>query len=239
MEEIRINKFLSQAGVCSRRQADSLIEKKKVLINSRPAINGQKINSSIDEIVIDGKKVNKQSVDRVYYALYKPLGVLSTASDELGRKSVVDLVPSIPRVFPVGRLDSDSEGLILLTDDGELANLLTHPKYNHQKTYEVKAVSSGEIDKDNLAKELEKGVHINGKIMKADMVEVEFINPKKRLLKLVLTLHTGYNRQIRKMCGKIGLEVLGLRRVSIAKLDLKRLNLSPGQFKVISKDEII
>lgn len=235
---IRINKFLADSGVCSRRKADELIAMGKITINGEIAKTGEKINPVLDIVIFDGKKIT-QNLDKVYYALYKPRGVVSTVSDEMGRESVAELVPQSPPVHPIGRLDKNSEGLIILTNDGDLTNLLTHPKNEHQKEYKVRVRM---INKDIVASEIkpkfESGIRIDGKLMKADNVTCEEILNSNNLV-LHIVLHTGYNRQIRKMCDRIGLDVLNLKRTKIAKLSLTDLNLKPGEYKVVTYGDIL
>ena len=137
--EIRLQKIIAESGFCSRRKAEELIEEKRVRVNGRPASLGQKANPDRDTITIDGEKLNTKSRDKhVYYMMYKPRGYLTSMSDDRGRKCVSDLVADIPeRVFPVGRLDMNSEGLLLFTNDGDFANAMTHPSHQVPKTYRV------------------------------------------------------------------------------------------------------
>jgi len=235
---IRLNKYLSDSGICSRRKADEHILAGEVKVDGEIASLGTKIDPSINRIELNNEVVRPKT-ELVYYAVYKPKGVISTASDEKDRKTVIDLVPKSPRVYPIGRLDKDSEGLILLTNDGELTNLLTHPKNEHEKEYEV-AVSSSKyqvLSIKEVEKQLLEGLIIEGKLMKADSVKVTLIHNTKYLI--LITIHTGYNRQIRKMCDKINLTVLKLTRIRIAKSSLNKLNLKPGEYKKITKKEIL
>lgn len=239
--QIRLNKFIAESGHASRRAADQLIQDGKVRVNGSTAMLGQQINPETDRIEIGGQ-ILKSGQKLVYYALYKPKDVVSTAKDELGRKSVIDFVPDEPRVYPVGRLDANSEGLIILTNDGELTQKLTHPSFVHEKEYIVETrIKNYELGikenkeyyiKDNFL----KGITIEGKLMKADSVS---IIPNSQFLILNIILHTGYNRQIRKMCDKIGLSVKKLVRFRVGKLNLKSLNLKYGQYKEIQKSDIL
>ncbi len=240
----RLNKFLANAGICSRRKADEHILAGDVSVNGVKIVElGHKIDPSTDQVEFQGNPV-KLNNDFVYYVLNKPKGVVSTSSDENGQKTVTDLVPKIPRVYPVGRLDKDTVGLIVLTNDGELTKELTHPSFEHQKEYEVEARIinfESRADKDLssvISNKLTSGFKIDDKIMEADSVVVNEIR-KNHIISMNLVLHTGYNRQIRKMCAKIGLEVTRLTRVGFAKLRLGALGLKPGEFKVILKTEII
>lgn len=236
---IRLNKFLSDSGVCSRRKADEHILAGKVLVNGEKAEVGQKIDPDQDQVTIGGQTIEKRIDKCVYYALNKPRGVISTASDEKGRQSVLDLVPKNPRVFPVGRLDKESEGLIILTNDGELTNILTHPSYKHEKEYvvTVSCRKNHVLGVEQIESQLKKGFMIDGNLMKADIAKVSIIHNTRYLI--LLTIHTGYNRQIRKMCDKMGLEVLKLKRTRIGELKLEDLDIEVGEYKVIKKNDVI
>lgn len=237
---MRLNQFLSQAGVCSRRKADELISAGKIQVNGHKVVElGVQIDPNKDEIFFENKKITLPD-QFVYYALNKPYGVVSTAIAQENEKTVLDLVPKTPRVYPVGRLDKNSKGLIVLTNDGELTKELTHPSFEHQKRYRVLVKSKKlkvQSDMDNIANQFISGIKIDDKLMRADTASIQALNFK--LFTLNLVLHTGYNRQIRKMCGKIGLEVTELTRTGIGKLDLDKLNLKSGQYCEISKDDIL
>ncbi|MDO8444454.1 MAG: pseudouridine synthase [bacterium] len=238
----RLNKFLANAGVCSRRKADEHILAGDVSVNGVKIVElGFKIDPTKDKVEFQDKAVKLIS-DFVYYVLNKPKGVVSTASDENGQKTVIDFVPKVPRVYPVGRLDKDTVGLIILTNDGELTKELTHPSFEHQKSYTAVAKGSKfkvESDFETVIKKFKRGMLIDGKLMKVDSISVETSNPKHSTFNLDLVLHTGHNRQIRKMCAKMGLEVTRLTRVGFAKLRLDQLNLKPGEYKKINKSEIV
>lgn len=242
--KVRLNKFLSQSGVCSRRSADELISKGKVFINGKVAYLGDKIDPEIDKITVNNKTI-KQSNNLIYYALYKPKDVISTASDEIGRQTVTDFVPKNPPVHPVGRLDANSQGLIILTNDGELTQKLTHPSFEHEKEYEltirIKNIESSIKKKEQFLFDIKKkfvsGMSIDNKLMKADSASTSMIHDSKFVIQLVL--HTGYNRQIRKMCAKMNLEIVRLVRTRIGKLTLASLNLKPGEYKEIIREDII
>lgn len=234
----RINHFLSAAGVASRRKSDELIASGKVLVNGKMALLGQTIDPETDEVVCEGKPVTISN-SLIYYALYKPKNVVSTKDDELGRETVMSYIPENPPVYPVGRLDRDSEGLILLTNDGELTNVLTHPKYEHQKQYLVYARVRKGIDFDETIamNSFLRGTRIEGHMMKADKAKV--ISKNESMVQLEVVLHTGYNRQVRKMCDKIGLVVTKLVRTRFANIDLSDLKLEPGEYKQIDKESIL
>jgi len=231
--QIRLNKFLSQAGVASRRAADRLIEEGRVKVNGRVVQElGCKIDDQKDRVKIDGKKVEKDE-RLVYILLNKPAGYLVTLKDPFARPTVLDFLPSLKkRVFPVGRLDSDSEGILLLTNDGELANRLTHPSYNIKKTYLVKI--KGEPDLARLIK-LEKGIFLDGEKTAPAKVVLLAHNPKKSLLKI--EIHEGRKREVRRMCEAMGHKVLELRRIAFAGLTLGKLK--SGQWRCLTGKEIL
>ncbi|PIS07568.1 pseudouridine synthase [Candidatus Berkelbacteria bacterium CG10_big_fil_rev_8_21_14_0_10_43_13] len=239
----RLNKFLANSCVCSRRKADEHILAGDVKVNGVMGSElGVKINPEKDVVEFDGKIVKPMS-EFVYYVLNKPKHIVSTAQAQNGEKTVLDFVPKSPRVYPVGRLDKDTVGLIILTNDGELTKELTHPSFEHQKEYLVECrilnpKSWRERDiVSSVKQKLTSGLKIDGKVMKVDRVKTAEIQNSKFII-LTLVLHTGYNRQVRKMCAKIGLEVKRLTRIGISKLHLDELQLKPGEFKKISKEDV-
>ena len=240
--QIRINKYLSESGICSRRQADEHILAGKITINGQ--VNrelGVKIDPDKDEVSFDGKLIQK-SDKMVYYAFYKPRGVVTTSDDEKGRKTVLDFFPSSPRVYPVGRLDQYSEGLVILTNDGDLTQKLTHPSFKHEKEYQVEARTGKlkpTVGPTQITKMFTNGLYIDSKRMYADLVEVIDENPDSKLITLKMVLHTGYNRQIRRMCDKVSLQVVKLVRTRIAKLRLDSLGLKAGEYKEINLESIL
>ncbi len=239
---IRLNKFLADSGISSRRGADDIILSGKVTVNGQIVREmGLKVDPETDEIKYDGKIYQGQG-KMLYYALYKPIKVVSTAKDPRNRSRVIDFVPTEPRVYPVGRLDYDSEGLIIITNDGELTNKLTHPSFEHEKEYEVVVypMANHKIrSHDEIKNILAKGLEIEGHIMKADSAKIVHQTGDSIYSTLKLVLHTGYNRQIRKMCAKIGLEVVKLTRTRIGRLKLADLELKSGEFKIINKNQIL
>lgn len=238
----RLNKFLSESGICSRRKADEHILAGKVSVNKKIITElGVKINPEKDEVMFLGKKVTLPRTF-VYYAINKPRGVISTASDEKGRETVLDLVPKELRIYPVGRLDKDSEGLLLLTNDGELANILTHPKFEHEKEYliRVRSQRSKSLSKEDILyiqKRLVGGISIDGKSMKMQSADIEQLTPNNCQINAIL--RTGYYRQIRRMCDKMGFEVVKLVRVRIGKLKLADLGIDLGKYREIKRGDII
>jgi 23S rRNA pseudouridine2605 synthase len=234
---MRLNKFIAEQTEYSRRKADELISAGRVAVNGQNASLGTQVDPEKDAISVDGQILkNDQKV--AYYALYKPRNVVSTASDPANRKKVTDFVPPNPRVYPVGRLDYSSEGLIILTNDGDFANQLMHPRYEHEKEYEVNVrIKNIELIIKDIEKAFLGGLNIDGQLMAMKEIEIQKLNPESLILRTILI--TGYNRQIRRMCDKIGLEVTKLKRVRIGKLDLKKLRLNPGEYKPIRPTDIL
>lgn len=231
---MRINKYLSTLGIASRRNIDKLILEKKVLVNGKIAIQGIDVSDD-DEIVVEGKKIEKnlkQSLDeKVYFMLNKPLEVLSSSSDDRGRKTVVDLIKTDKRIFPIGRLDYMTRGLIILTNDGELFNRLVHPKSEVYKKYYLKVfgkVKSSEIE------QLKKGVDLeDGKTLPAKISSVKIENNKTSMF---ISIREGRNRQVRRMIEKFGYKVLSLKREKIGELSLG--DLPEGKYRELTKEEI-
>ncbi len=217
MEQLRIQKYLANCGVMSRRKAEEEILQGKVTVNGRKAEIGQKITPSKDYICYLGKTV-VPSGQKVYIKLNKPRGYVSTMSDEKGRKCVADLVKKVPeRVYPIGRLDLDSEGLLLMTNDGELANAMMHPSSEIEKTYVVKVrVAPSEVQ-----------LHLLNQSMEIDGYEIKPCRvscPEPTIPnKLRFVLKEGRNRQIRKMCENVGLEVTRLKRIEEGQIKLGAL----------------
>lgn len=241
-----MQKFLSQAGVASRRKAEVLINEGKVRVGSKSknesdfviAKLGNKIDPQNDIIEVDGKIIN-QTMQLVYYALNKPVGYTSSLSDIHAKKLATELVPHEPKVWPVGRLDKDSSGLMILTNDGELTNFLTHPKYKHEKEYFIKLKTQNSNFKtitENL-KLLQKPIRLPEGVARFDKIKILKIDQEKNLANLSVVLHQGWKRQIRRMAEKAGFDVLELKRTRIAKLKLA--DLAEGKYRVIKKSDII
>ena len=235
MEE-RIQKFLADAGIMSRRAAEREIARGAVCVNDVRAEIGQKIDPERDKVSVNGKPVENGFKRYVYIMLNKPRGYVTTASDERGRKTVVDLVSEIgERIYPVGRLDMDSDGLLLMTNDGDLTNRLTHPRHEIPKIYNVEV--KGKVERETL-KKLSGPMNIDG----YDILPVETTvltmkdDPRRDTTVLRMELYEGRNRQIRKMCEKCGLEVVRLTRVAIGELRLG--NLKPGCWRHLTKSQV-
>ena len=226
MAKTRIHKFIAECGVASRRGAEKLIAAGKVTINGQVAKVGDKIDPTADEIMFNGQLI-KQKEKKVYLKLYKPVGVISAASDDY-ESTVVDLVKDVPgRLYPVGRLDMGSEGLIILTNDGDLANKLMHPRYEHEKEYEVNVQSP--ISDDQLRK-LEDGVILDDK--KTLPAKIRRLSEAK----FSITLREGRNRQIRRMLEAVGSRASKLERIRIKNIKIGQLQ--PGKYAHLSAEEL-
>ncbi len=229
--QIRLQKFLSECGVASRRKAEDLIASGKVKVNGRVATIGDKINPKKDSVTVFGKKVIKVKKN-TYIMLHKPRGFITTLSDEMGRKCVAQLVEDVgTRVYPVGRLDRDSEGLLLLTDDGEFANAMTHPAKHVPKTYRVTVRPS--ITEDQITA-LTTGIEIDGRMTLPS--EVRVIRRQEGRVVLEIIIYEGRNRQIRKMCETLGLEVARLKRTQIGSVKLGMLK--QGDWRNLTEEEV-
>ena len=232
MQSVRLQKFLADAGLMSRRKAEEEIERGNVSVNGHLATIGQKIDPRADLVTYRGKKVAFEKREYTYIMLNKPRGYLSSTSDDRGRKCVTDLLDGVDaRVYPVGRLDLISEGMLLLTDDGELKNRLTHPSHSLPKLYRVKVL--GDVNEERY-KILTSELEIDG--YKIRPVEVSVGESDESGTVLKMTLKEGRNRQIRKMCEIAGLTVKRLSRVSIGNLKLN--NLPVGKWRYLEQNEV-
>jgi len=218
----KLQKVLSHSGIASRRAAEKLILNGRVKINGRIAQVGDKVEVNKDEITVDNKEINLISLNLVYYLVHKPLGYTCTTQDKHAKKLITELVPTSPKVWPVGRLDKNSSGLIILTNDGDLTHQLTHPSFEHSKEYEV--ILNKNITPDFIA-HMKKGVQLEEGRAQADKI-TKIDNKKFKLI-----LHQGWKRQIRRMCLVLGYKVLELKRTSIGPIKLG--NLKVGQYKKI------
>lgn len=216
---------MANCGIASRRKSEVLIQDGLVTVNGKKASIGQVIDTAIDQVVVRGQKLHAPAA-HVYYLVNKPRQVVSTTSDPDGRRTVTSLVKSKKRLYPVGRLDYDSEGLMLLTDDGELAQKLTHPKYETNKTYRV--LVKGNIT-EKAVKYLETGVVIEGK--KTAPARVEIVEKQPNNTWIDITIHEGRNRQIRKMCEAVSYPVIQLIRTKLGEWELG--DLKPGEVRQI------
>lgn len=226
---MRINKYLAQCGVASRRECDRLIAEGKVTVNGRPAGLGDDVNDG-DNIKVEGRPVTVKKNE--YYLLHKPKGYLCTVSDDKGRKTVMDILgDGLGRVYPVGRLDYDSEGLLILTTDGELAQHLTHPSNEVPKTYLVKV--EGRLTEADL-NPIRSGIEIDGYVTKKCRAHI--VETNKDYTKVELVLREGKNREIRKMFAAIGREVTLLKRTKVGELTLR--GLDRGAFRKLTPAEV-
>ncbi|MFA6249936.1 MAG: pseudouridine synthase [Candidatus Shapirobacteria bacterium] len=230
MNSVRLNKFLAAAGISSRRHADSLINAGKITVNNLPARLGDKIDPAKD-IVKFGNQEVKPGPGKHYYLLHKPVGVLSASSDDRHRSTVVGLINSPVRLFPVGRLDKDTTGLIILTNDGDFALKLTHPRYHLPKTYLVTV--KGRLPASKLSRLNHPFLLETGPTQPAQATIVSR-QPDTTTLKIIL--HEGKNRQIRRMLSACRLHLQALQRISIGPLSLG--NLLPGHFRPLTPKEV-
>ncbi len=228
---MRLNKFLASCGVASRRKCDDLIFAGKIKVNGEVIkIPGYQVDPKKDEIVYDNKRIELPK--KIYIALNKPERVLCSLKDDFGRTLITDLISEIKeRIFPVGRLDYNSEGLIILTNDGELANRLIHPRYKVEKTYHV--LIKGNLTNEDL-KKLSEGIQIGE--VKTQPAKVKILDMGKKTTFVEIKIKEGKKRQIRKMFQQIGYEVKKLRRVKFGPIKLG--NLKKGQWRYLTEKEI-
>lgn len=234
MAEQRIQKVLADQGICSRREAERLIAAGKVKVNGHPVGLGDKMDPDYDKVSIDGKNVRiVRKRQYTYIMLHKPRGYLTTRSDDRGRKTVMDLVSDVPAMLrPVGRLDKDSEGLLLMTDDGAFINLLTHPSGGVGKLYRV-TVNPRATEEQVV--QMASGVVLDdGVRTQPCVIHVVTDEPGRSVLEI--TLHEGRNRQIRRMCSAVGLQVVRLKRSAEGPVKLGMLQ--PGEYRELKKSEI-
>ena len=231
MSEMRLQKYLSEQGILSRRAAEEEIRRGGITVNGVPAVLGMKIDPGRDTVLYRGKKIGAP-VRHVYLMLNKPRGYVTTMCDEEGRPCVAQLVEDVgTRVYPVGRLDFDSEGLLLFTNDGELANRLTHPRYHKSKVYHVKL--RAEVPPEKITA-LSRPMEIDGYLTKP--VHISIVTRKENFTVLAMELYEGRNRQIRKMCESLGLVILSLKRISIGEVKLG--NLAPGKWRYLTRSQV-
>ena len=226
----RVQKIIARAGVCSRRAAEDLLRAGRVCINGAVAALGDQADAGVDEITVDGKRLHT-APDTIYLMLHKPRGYVTTLKDEYGRQTAAELVADCgERVFPVGRLDKESEGLLLFTNDGELMQQLIHPSGEIDKTYHVTVRGTLE----NAAQKLSDLRDVDGEPIRPARVRVLERRPRELVLEIVI--HEGKNRQIRRMCRQCGLEVARLQRVAEHTLTLG--DLPSGQWRYLTKEEV-
>lgn len=227
----RLQKILARAGLGSRRACEQLIREQRVLVNGNPAVLGQRADLKRDQITVDGNPLGSPEAKR-YFMLNKPVGYITSVKDQYDRKTVLDLMPKLQeRVYPVGRLDYDSQGLVFLTNDGPLAHRIMHPKFGLPKAYLVEV--KGRADR-TFAERLRRGITLtDGPTSPA---RVSGLKAGRERSQFVLTLKEGRNRQIRRMCAALGYQVLKLTRISLGPLELG--DLAPGAARALTEQEI-
>lgn len=235
MEEIRLQKFMADSGIASRRKCEELILQGKVQVNGKQITElGTKINPEKDVVEFENKIVNNENKKYVYILLNKPIGYVTTSKDQFGRDTVLDLVKVKERIVPVGRLDMYTSGALILTNDGDFVNKVTHPSHEINKTYNVTV--KGIVTDENV-KAIESGVIIDENYKtKPAIVKILKIDKEKKISRIQITIHEGKNRQIRKMCKAIDKNVLALHRAKIGELTVKNIPL--GKWKFLNKQEI-
>ncbi len=233
MRDTRIQKVLSEQGLCSRRAAEQIIAEGRVTLNGRPVSLGDKMDTQRDLLAVDGQAVRiPKRTEYYYYMLHKPRGYVTTMSDERGRKTVVDLMGGTPvRVYPVGRLDKDSEGLLLMTNDGNFANMLSHPSHGVAKTYRVTVHPRAEEEQ---ILQLSNGVMLEDGMTQPAVIHVVVDEPGRTVMEM--SIKEGRNRQIRRMCEAVGLQVARLRRISLGPVRLGML--APGKYRELTPAEV-
>lgn len=233
MKQIRLQKYLAEAGIASRRKCEELILDGKIEINGKVVTElGTKVTEN-DKVKYNGKLISPVE-EKIYILLNKPIGYVTTVKDQFGRDTVLDLVKVDKRIVPVGRLDMYTSGALILTNDGEFVNKLTHPKNEVNKTYNV--TISGKITQEDVNK-LQKGVKIDDNyITKPAKVKILKIDEEKNISRIQITIHEGKNRQVRKMCNAIDKKVLALHRSKIGDIDVKDLKI--GTWRYLTKKEI-
>lgn len=228
---VRLQKAIADSGFCSRRKAEEYIVNKKVFVNGNLVTElGTKVNTN-DEIIVDGNSITYQ--DKEYYVFYKPRGIICSTNDDKGRKTVVDFFESNKRLYPVGRLDYDTTGIIFLTNDGEFTNMILHPKNNIPKVYIAKL--EGIIDGYSI-KKIKSGVVIDNYKVIPDRVKLKSADKKTNTCIVEITIHDGKNHEVKKIFESVGLNVIKLKRESIGFIDLS--GLKSGEYRKLTSKEI-
>lgn len=231
----RLQKFLAEAGVASRRRAEELIAQGDVQVNGKVVTEmGRRIDPKKDEVTYLGKKITGKTAESVYIMLHKPVGYVTTAKEQFGRPAVVDLIQGVnARIFPVGRLDYDTSGLLLLTNDGDLTYKLTHPKHEVEKTYLAKLYG---VPDEGALQKFRRGVLIDGRRTRPAKIQILERTKDGRFCTAEIVIHEGRNRQVRKMCAAIKHPVAQLQRVGVGALLLG--NLPKGKYRHLTEKEI-
>lgn len=232
--EIRLQKFIADCGITSRRKAEQLITQGRVSINGEVVMElGTKVDPNNDVVLVDGHLADLAAVDQVYLILHKPRGFVTTLNDPEGRETVMDLVKDVSeRIYPVGRLDYLSEGLLIMTNDGEVANMIMHPKFNVTKVYEVKVFGSVT---ETILNKLRAGAYLEEGFVKPTSVRVIKQLPTKTWLEF--RLNEGRNREIRRLCEAVGLTVDKLKRLAVGNLSVE--GVAPGKYRLMSKSQLL
>jgi pseudouridine synthase len=231
MSTIRLNRFLANAGIDARRKIEDFLKEQVVTINkNRVTEPGIRLDPLVDKVAINGQEVHSTHTF-VYFLLNKPKGVISSVNDEHGRKTVVDLIPTKLRIYPVGRLDAETTGALILTNDGELTNQLTHPKYHIAKTYQC--LVPGEVSPRQI-EQLEKGIQLKDGLTSPSQIEI--ISEKPNRTTFNITIHEGKNHQVRRMLAAVKLELIELKRIAIGSLELGQLPY--GGYRELSENEV-
>ncbi|GEL08420.1 pseudouridine synthase [Salisediminibacterium halotolerans] len=228
----RLQKAIAQAGITSRRKAENLISDGRVYVNGNQITDlGTKVDPDKDEIKVDGVRINKE--EKVYLLLYKPVGVISAVTDDRGRKTVTDYVPNDVRVFPVGRLDYDTSGVLLLTNDGEFANMMMHPSYHVSKTYIAKING---IPAQEALEKLAAGIDLADGMTAPATASLKKKDYGEKTAVIEITIHEGRNRQVRRMFDALGYSVLELKRIHLGPVDVKGMNA--GEWRELEQQEV-
>lgn len=227
----RLQKVIAQAGIASRRKSEELITAGKVKVNGMVVTElGTKVSEK-DRIEVNNQLIEKEPKE--YYLLNKPRGVVTTTSDDKNRKTVVELIPTNTRIYPVGRLDYDTTGVLILTNDGEFANILMHPASQIDKVYMAKLEG---IIKGEQINKLKDGINLDGEIVKASRVKLKKVDSKSNTSMVQITIHEGKNHQVKRMFKEVGYEVIKLKREKEAFFDLK--DLASGEFRKLTPKEV-
>lgn len=231
---IRLQKFLADSGIASRRKCEKIILEGRVKVNTKVVTElGTKVNPYKDFIEVDGKVLKRQE-DKIYILLNKPIGYVTTVRDQFKRPTVMDLLKGIQtRIVPVGRLDMYTSGALILSNDGEFINKITHPSHEIDKTYNV--TIKGKINQEEI-EQLKKGVDIGDYVTKPAKVKILKIDENKNISRIQITIHEGKNRQVRRMCKAINKSVIGLHRAAIGNITVKNLKL--GEYRSLNNKEI-
>ncbi len=231
MSSLKLQTYMAHAGVASRRKSEELIAEGKVKVNGEVAHIGQRIDTKKDTVLVQGKRLKTAETKR-YFLVYKPRNYVSTTQDELGRRTILDLLPKTPeRLYPVGRLDYESEGLMIVTNDGDFAYKTTHPKFKIPKTYRATVAGTPTYKALNMMRE---GVKLKEGFTRPDRMEVLEENEHETVLEV--TIHQGYNRQVRRMFERIGYEVVRLERIKFGHLSLS--DLQDTTYRELTPEEI-